>query len=225
MRGRRRTGAGSAGAPPREAQLDIEDPLRDGETWRLLLDAIADYAIFLLDESARVRTWNAGAVRMLGYSLDEIRGEHLSLLYPEDDVELGKPQEQLESALAEGRFEEEGWRIGKQGARLWANVIITPLRGDAGRLHGFASVARELTRGRSANERLSLLAERERIARELQGRAIRVFFDVGLQLEGAANRARDPDIGRHLERCVLELDEGITDLRRLAFDLGRPAGP
>jgi PAS domain S-box-containing protein len=210
-------GAGSAGAPPGEAQLDIEDHLRDGEIWRLLVDAIADYAIFLLDEGGRVRTWNAGAVRMLGYSADEIRGEHLSLLYPQDEVERGKPQQHLEGALAEGRFEEEGWRIGKQGARLWANVIIRPLRGDAGRLHGFASVARELTRH-------SLLAERERIARELQGRAIRVFFEVGLQLEGVANRSRDPEIGRYLEQCVLELDEGITDLRRLAFDLGRSTG-
>jgi PAS domain S-box-containing protein len=217
-------GAGSAGAPPREAQLDMDDPLRDGEIWRLLVDGIADYAIFLLDENGHVRTWNAGAVRMLGYAADEIQGEHLSRLYSQDDIERGKPQQQLESALAEGRFEEEGWRISKQGTRLWTNVIIRPLRGETERLHGFASVARELARRKRAQQRLSLLAERERIARELQGRAIRIFFEVGLQLEGVANRSRDPEIGRYLEQCVLELDEGITDLRRLAFDLGRSTG-
>jgi PAS domain S-box-containing protein len=202
----------------------MEDAHPDGELWRTLVDGIADYAILLLDEGGRVRIWSAGAVRMLGYPAGEIRGEHLSRLYPGDDAERDTARRQLDRALAEGLVAEQGWMVSKPGARLEVNVIIRPLRGEAGRPLGFTGVVEDLTRRAPRQDRLSLVAERERIAKELQGRAVRTFFDVGLQLEAVANRIRDPEIGRYLEQCVTRLDEGITDLRRLAFDLSGPTG-
>ncbi len=103
------------------------------ERFRLLVEGAMDYAIFMLDPEGRVATWNSGAERIKGYTADEILGQHFSKFYPQESVERGKPQHELEVAAAEGRFEDEGWRIRKDGSRFWANVIITALRGKDGR--------------------------------------------------------------------------------------------
>lgn len=208
--------------PGLEAELKSDDRRADDERWRLLVQGITDYAIFLLDTRGRVCAWNVGAEQILGYTADEIRGQHCSRFYPDEDVERQRPQQQLELAVAEGRFEEEGSRVDSQGRRLWASVVVRPLY-EAGRLRGFTTVLRDLTDRRRARERLALLAERERIAGELYARTIRPLFEIGLQLNGVANRINDPRIGQHLERCVQQLDEGIEELRRLAFDLGHGA--
>ena len=123
-----------------------ERMLADSERrFRLMVESVVDYAIFMLDAEGRVASWNAGAQRISGYELPEIVGQHFSRFYPREDLERRKPQWELEVAAAEGRFEEEGWRVRKDGSSYWANVIITAVRDDAGRLLGYAKVVRDLT--------------------------------------------------------------------------------
>jgi PAS domain S-box-containing protein len=115
------------------------------DRFRLLVDAVQDYAIFMLDPDGRVRNWNRGARRIKGYESAEIIGKHFSCFYPEEDLRNGKPEWELEVAAKEGRFEDEGWRLRKDGSRFWANVIITAIRDDAGKLIGFGKVTRDFT--------------------------------------------------------------------------------
>ncbi|MDB4908588.1 MAG: ATP-binding region ATPase domain protein [Gemmatimonadetes bacterium] len=113
---------------------------------RLLVESVADYAIFALDREGRVVTWNTGAERIKGYRADEIIGQHFSRFYPKSDIDAGKPAFELEEASRVGRFEDEGWRLRKDGTRVWANVVITALRDKQGELVGFAKVTRDLTK-------------------------------------------------------------------------------
>jgi formate hydrogenlyase transcriptional activator len=129
---------------------------RSEERFRLLVDGAKDYAIFMLDPEGKVTTWNIGAQRIKGYSAEEIVGQHFSKFYPQEMVERGKPEHELEVAAAEGRFEDEGWRIRKDGSRFWANVIITALRGAEGQLLGFSKVTRDFTDRKGAEESLVL---------------------------------------------------------------------
>ena len=132
------------------------------ERFRLLIESVKDYAIFILDPDGRVSTWNPGAERINGYSAAEIVGKHFSTFYPPDVAATGKCELELEIAARDGRFEEEGWRIKKDGTRLWANVTITALRDPAGQLVGFAKVTQDLTGRRAAEEetrRFRLLVE------------------------------------------------------------------
>lgn len=124
------------------------------EEYDLLIDAVRDYALFMLSPDGTIRSWNTGAHRIMGYRADEVVGRHFSLFYPAIDREAGKPARELEVAAAEGRIEDEGWRIRKNGAQFWANTVITPLYEDNGTLHGFAKVTRDLTERRTAEERL-----------------------------------------------------------------------
>jgi PAS domain S-box-containing protein len=134
-----------------------EETLRQGEErFRLLLDGVKDYAIFMLDPGGRVTSWNAGAERIKGYRAEEIIGQHFSRFYTEENIERGKPARTLKAAAAQGRFEDEGWRVRKDGSRFWANVIITALRDEAGGLRGFAKVTRDLTEHRRAEGSLLL---------------------------------------------------------------------
>ncbi len=135
------------------------------ERLRLLIDAVRDYAIFMLDPEGRVTTWNAGAERLKGYRADEILGEHFSRFYLPEAIAAGKPAQELELAAREGRAEDEGWRLRKDGTRFWANVVITALRDEAGRLVGFAKVTRDVTERKEAEE------QRLRLAREQAARA------------------------------------------------------
>ena len=135
------------------------------DQFRLLVESVRDYAIFLLDSEGYVRSWNAGAQRIKGYSADEIIGRHFSTFYPEAEAKSGKPAEELRIAAADGRWEEEGWRIRKDGSRFWANVVITALREPSGELVGFAKVTRDLTeRKRAEEDRLALAVEHARLA-------------------------------------------------------------
>jgi len=128
-----------------------EKALRDSEErFRLMVDSIQDYAIFMLDPQGRVATWNAGAERIKGYRAEEIIGQHVSRFYTPEDVERGKPDEQLEKATAQGRWQEEGWRVRKDGSRFWATVLITALRDEQGQLLGFSKVTRDITERKQA---------------------------------------------------------------------------
>jgi PAS domain S-box-containing protein len=131
-----------------------EEELRASEErFRLLIQSVTDYAIYMLDPQGRVNSWNAGAERFKGYTADEIIGEHFSRFYTEEDREAGIPRIALETATQEGRFEAEGWRVRKDGTRFWASVIIDPIRSN-GVLMGFAKVTRDLTDKRAVEEQL-----------------------------------------------------------------------
>ncbi|MBS0479185.1 MAG: PAS domain S-box protein [Proteobacteria bacterium] len=124
------------------------------ERFRMLVQSVTDYAIYLLDPTGRVSSWNAGAERFKGYTADEIMGQHFSRFYTDEDRAKEIPRIALETAAAEGRFETEGWRVRKDGSRFWASVIIDPIRGDDNELIGFAKVTRDLTEKRAIEEQL-----------------------------------------------------------------------
>lgn len=124
---------------------------------RLLIDSIKDYAIYMLDVEGRVTTWNTGAERMKGYSANEIIGQHFSLFLLPEDLEKDKPRKELRIALNKGRYEEEGWRLRKDGTRFWANIIVSPVYAENGLHIGFAKVTRDLTEKRRSEELYLLL--------------------------------------------------------------------
>jgi PAS domain S-box-containing protein len=134
------------------------------ERFRLMVENVRDYAILMLDPQGRVVTWNAGAERLKGYTAKEIINQHFSRFYPADDVARGKPEMMLRLAAAEGRSEDEGWRLRKDGTAFWANVVITALRDQAGQLFGFAKISRDLTELKRAEQGLR---ESERRYRQL----------------------------------------------------------
>ena len=133
--------------------------VKSEELFSLLVSSVRDYAIFMLDPHGNVATWNAGASRIKGWTADEIIGKHFSTFYPEADVRAGKCEMELEVAARDGVFEDEGWRVRKDGSEFWANVVITAVRDASGTLIGFAKVTRDLTdRKRGEEERAARLA-------------------------------------------------------------------
>jgi PAS domain S-box-containing protein len=135
-----------------------------GGLYRLLVESVRDYAIFALDTTGHVLSWNSGAQRFKGYLPHEILGKHFSVFYPEEDQ--WKPARELEIATAEGQVEEEGWRIRKDGSRFWASVVITALRDERGELVGFAKITRDLTERKQAAERELDSARRVAVSEE-----------------------------------------------------------
>jgi PAS domain S-box-containing protein len=126
-------------------QRETEEALRESEErFRLLIERVQDYAIFLLDTSGHVISWNSGAERINGYTAGEITGQHFRIFYPEDKQASHHPEEELELAVRDGRYEEDGWRVRKDGSQFWANVLITALFDEAGRHVGFAKVTRDI---------------------------------------------------------------------------------
>lgn len=138
--------------PPRSSRSPEETSRGGEERFRLLVESVRDYAIFMLDAEGRVASWNAGAERIKGYSAAEILGQHFSIFYPPDDAAAGKPERSLATAREQGRWEDEQWRIRKDGTRFWANVVITALWGEQGELHGYAKITRDLTERREKEE-------------------------------------------------------------------------
>jgi PAS domain S-box-containing protein len=124
----------------------------------LLVESVGDYAIFILDAGGHIATWNRGAERLKGYRADEIIGQHFSTFYTAEDRERGHPDHELQVAIRDGRFEEEGWRIRKDGSRFWASVVITALRDSGGKHIGFGKVTRDLTARRLGEEQLRATA-------------------------------------------------------------------
>ncbi len=131
------------------------------EQFAKLVEGVRDYAIFLLDREGNVSSWNAGAERIKGYRAEEIIGEHFSCFYPKEVISSGWPAHELQMAAATGRFEDEGWRIRKDGSRFWANVVITALVDEQGALWGFAKITRDLTDRRQAEESARRLLQEE----------------------------------------------------------------
>jgi PAS domain S-box-containing protein len=137
--------------------------LQSEQRFKLLVESVRDYAIFMLDPSGIVLTWNAGAERFKGYQAHEIIGQHFSRFYPAETLERGLPAHELKVAGESGVFEDEGWRVRKDGSRFWANVVITAMRDAAGELVGFAKVTRDLTQRRAHEEDLRRSEERFRL--------------------------------------------------------------
>lgn len=134
------------------------------EAYRLLIETVKDYAIILLDPNGYVISWNKGAQQIKGYAEHEILGQHFSVFYTSENLKEGIPENNLQLALQEGRMEQEGWRMRKDGTRFWANVVITSLKDKDGQLLGFGKVTRDLTRRKQAEEEIS------RLNRELEYR-------------------------------------------------------
>jgi PAS domain S-box-containing protein len=160
-----------------------EEALRRAEQrFHQLVDAVSDYSIFMLDPTGHVATWNPGAHKTKGYEASEIIGKHFSLFYTPEDQAQGRPQQNLETVRREGRFEEEGWRLRKDGTRFWASVVISILRDEDGRAIGFAKVTRDLTARRAA----------EQTARELvREQAARALAESMARRAEEANRIKD----------------------------------
>ncbi len=136
-------------------KTDAGQSLLDAERhFRLLVQSVTDYAIFMLDPEGRVASWNPGAQRIKGYSADEIMGEHFSRFYTPEEFEAGVPKRALETARETGRYEAEGWRIRKDGSRFWANAVIDAVHDEEGKLIGFAKITRDMTEKREAQLRL-----------------------------------------------------------------------
>ena len=173
--------------------------------FRLLVESVKDYAIFILDAGGHVTTWNLGAERIKGYKAGDIIGKHFSIFYPPEDVAAGKTERELEIATRDGRFEEEGWRVRKDGSRMWANVTITALRNPDGTLFGFAKVTRDLTERRQAEEaRRSLAIERAALAERARIQEFQERF-MGI-------------LGHDLRNPLAAIDYGAGLLQRRTID-------
>src|SRR5476651_1704578 len=138
------------------ARKQVEERLRwTEESFHLMVESVTDYAIVMLDPEGRVVSWNSGAQRIKGYTAEEIVGQHFSRFYPREDIERGKPQQDLDVVTTKGRFEDEGWRVRKDGSTFWANVVFTAIRDHAGNLRGYAKLTRDLTERRKVEAELT----------------------------------------------------------------------
>jgi len=179
---------------------------RSEQRARLFVEAVEDYAIFMLDPEGCVSTWNIGAERIKGYKATEIIGQHFSRFYPEEDVRAGKPEWELKVALEVGRLEDEGWRLRKDGSRFWANVIITPVRDHTGTLIGFTKVTRDFTERMIAQRALEdsqrRLQESERSLRNLSLHLLRTQDEERRRI----GREMHDSLGQYLSLLKIKLD-------------------
>jgi len=182
--------------------------------YRMLVDAVTDYAIYMLDPKGIITSWNPGAKRLKGYEESEILGESFSRFYTDDDRQSGLPRRALERAEREGKFENEGWRVRKDGARFWAYVVIDPIRDHAGNLVGFAKITRDLTERMKAEA--TLRASQEQFRLLVQGvtdYAIYLLSPEGCVSSWNAGAQRikgyapEEIIGKHFSRFYTEEDQ------------------
>jgi PAS domain S-box-containing protein len=199
--------------------LEYESTLRETERrFRLLVEAVQDYAIFTLDADGRVNSWNVGAKRLKGYEASEIIGQHFSRFYPAEDIQAGKPQRELAIATSEGRVEDEGWRIRKDGSRFWANVVITATKDAQGGVIGFSKVTRDFTERMLAQQSLQnsqrKLLDSERSLRELSFHLLRT------QDEERQRIGRDlhDSLGQYLSVLKMKLDSLKSSPSKMSRD-------
>lgn len=188
---------------------------KTGATWlgseqclRMFVQNVKDYAFVLIEPDGRVAGWNPGAERLKGYREEEIIGKHFSIFYPKDDIERGKPKMELERATAEGTFEDEGWRVRKDGGQFWANVVITSLRDKNGALMGFGKITRDLTERKRSEELLTRQAQ-EILA--LSTPVVRVWEGVVLlPLIGTLDSQRTQQMMEQLLNAIVETNSSIA---------------
>ena len=198
------------------------------ELFRLLVSSVRDYAIFMLDETGHVASWNAGAERIKGYTADEIIGKHFSIFYTQPDLDTGKCELKLEVAARDGRCEDEGWRVRKDGTEFWANVVISAVRDSTGTLVGFSKVTRDLTeRKRNEEERAArVAAERANRAKDeflaMLGHELRnplapiVTALQLLKLRGEMRSSREHQIIERQVKHMMHLVDDLLDVSRIA---------
>src|SRR5205814_2513109 len=167
------------GVSPRMTSIQLESLKEREELCSLLIARVKDYAIFMLSPTGTIMTWNDGARLIKGYTRDEIIGQSMEKFYTPEAIARGLPTELLRRAAEEGRVEDEGWRVRKDGTRFWANVVVTALRDESGGLTGFAKITRDLTERRKAESAIGELSgrlirlqddERQRLAQQLHDR-------------------------------------------------------
>jgi PAS domain S-box-containing protein len=204
-----------------EANQRLEQQLRSEQMFGLLVGSVKDYAIFMLDVDGNVMTWNEGAKNIKGYADKEIIGKHFSIFYPRAAVEIGHPKHELEIAIREGRYEEEGWRIRKDGSQFWANVVITALFDQHKKHIGFAKVTRDLTERRAAEDSLRAAVDKlQGVNEELQ----RLAFVVSHELQeplSAITRYSNLLTVRYKERLGTDADEFLDRILHGAKLTGR----
>jgi PAS domain S-box-containing protein len=198
------------------------------ELLRLLVDSVRDYAIFMLDAAGHVATWNAGAERIKGYRGDEIIGRHFCTFYPAEAVATGVCDRELEIAAREGRFEDEGWRVRKDGSQFWANVVISAVRDRRGELVGFSKVTRDLTERKQAEEERAarLAAEQANVAKdeflavlghELRNPLAPIVTALQLiKLRGDGRLSKEQQVIERQVNQMIRLVEDLLDVSRIA---------
>ena len=212
------------------------------ERYRLLVGAVQDYAIFMLDQEGYILTWNIGAQRIKGYKPSEIVGQHFSRFYPEEDIRDGKPAWELKVAAREGRFEDEGWRIRKDGSKFWANVIITAIKDSGGDLLGFTKVTRDFTERMVAEKSLAesqtKLQESEKSLRDLSRHLLRTQDEerrrIGREIHDSLGQylsvlkmkidsmAGDQATSEELTECANLAEECVKEVRTISYLLYPP---
>jgi PAS domain S-box-containing protein len=203
------------------------DPYAGNEIFRLLVEGVKEYAIFLLDPKGFVVTWNQGAQEIKGYRSDEIVGQHFSRFYLPEAIESGWPTRELELAREEGRFADEGWRVKKDGSAFWASVTITAVRDTEGRLVGFSKVTRDLTDRRNAEESIQKLNGqlRQRVSELAESQRIVELRTLELQrLSGQLLRAQDVERQRLARELHDELGQQLSALNMVLGTAGKESG-
>jgi PAS domain S-box-containing protein len=235
---------GAAGeAQPSQSARPESDKHPSEERFRLFVESVQDYAIFTIDSTGHITSWNVGAQRIKRYAASEVLGKHFSMFFPEEDARGGKPQRLLEKAVGEGRTEDEGWRLRKGGEKFWAQVTITAIRDASGRLIGFGKVTRDLTERMLAQRSLldsqrklhdsekSLRAlslhllrmqdeERRRIGREIHDSLGQYLVALKMKLDGMiASGAEDQNSATECSRLV---EECVKEVRTISYLLYPP---
>ena len=205
---------------------DITERRRADEALRVSVDSVKDYAIFMLDRDGTVASWNAGAARIKGYRSDEIIGKPFSVFYTQDDIAAGKPDLGLEAAIRDGRFEDEGWRVRRDGSLFWASVVIDVLRDATGKTRGFSNVTRDMSEKKRTADEIKDLAERLlRSDRELEQFAYVASHDLQeplrkIQAFGDQLRLEyENELGAEGQYYVERMDQLAKRMRVLIDDL------
>ena len=208
---------------PEPALINVRQVTDTNVQFRLLVDAVTDYALFTTDDHGRVTSWNSGGERMLGYHEDEIIGEEFSRMFTSEDIRNGVPEKQLLKASQDRRTENEGWRVRKNGTRFWADVIITALEGEASRRRGFAVVMQDVTDRRKAaieletvrQERMSLQEQfLSHVSHELRTPLTAIYFFVTNLLDGV-----NGDLSSGQRETLESSLENINQLKAMVSDL------